>query len=730
VIIRLNDDGTTPPDNPFFTVGQNLGGQYGANVQKIFAYGIRNSFGMAFDPLSGQLWTEENGDDSFDEINRVEAGFNGGWTEIIGPVSRINEYKAIETSYGSQNLQQLRWPPSLIADSPAEALARLFQLQGSHYTDPEFSWKYAVAPSPIGFVKGTELGAQYEGDLFVGAGRTSLSGGYLFRFKMTGDRQHLAFGDARLSDKVADNLDKFDITESESLLVGRDFGITTDIQTGPNGNLFVVSNSNGAIYEITATPPKLFVARLSGPQEVPSTSSSATGTATLLLSPDETTAKVSLSFSALTSAETTAHIHGPASPGNNAQALFTLPLGQFNNLSINLTPAQVQDLKAGLFYINVHSSQFTGGEIRGQFSSSSAAASFQFDSPSYKVREGDASAIFKVVRYGDLTAAATVDYATSDSAGLNNCNVFNGIASSRCDYTTAVGTLRFAPGESVKQLAIPIIDDVFVEGDETFNLVLSNPTGGAVLGSPSTASFTIQDNDAAPPTSNPVDNTSFFVRQHYIDFLNREPDPPGFAAWTQKINTCPAGDTSCDRIAVSGGIYLSPEFRDRGYFVYKVYEATLARFPHYAEFVQDRAHVSGFQTTAELEQSKLDFINDFMNRTEFHSLYDSQTTARAFVEKVLTMAGVTIANKEDVINRLAAGTMTRAQALKEIVESAEVDARFFNEATIVMHYFGYLRRDPDALYQRWIDTLRTTGSYRDITNGFVNSAEYRFRFGP
>ena len=97
-------------------------------------------------------------------------------------------------------------------------------LPGAHYNDPEFSWKYAIPASPLGFVQGRGLGPQFEGDMFVGAARTFLVGGFLFRFKLTPDRLHFAFTDSRLNDLVADNLDKFDITESESLLIGRDFG--------------------------------------------------------------------------------------------------------------------------------------------------------------------------------------------------------------------------------------------------------------------------------------------------------------------------------------------------------------------------------------------------------------------------------------------------------------------------------------------------------------------------
>ena len=254
VIIRLNDDGTVPSDNPFFEAGAAMGGEVGANAQKIFAYGIRNSFGMAFDPIGGNLWLQENGEDAFDELNLVEPGMNSGWIQIAGPVDRISEYKGIETTSlhheDFPNLQQLRWGPERIADSPEEALSRLFVLPGSSYSDPEFSWKHVLAPAGIGFVDGRGLGPQFSGDLFVGFAVPEPVGGPLFHFNLTGNRRKIAVDDPRLEDGVADNLTFHDLTESESLLIGNDFGVVTDIETGPNGNLFVVSLSNGAIYEI------------------------------------------------------------------------------------------------------------------------------------------------------------------------------------------------------------------------------------------------------------------------------------------------------------------------------------------------------------------------------------------------------------------------------------------------------------------------------------------------
>src|SRR5262249_37461217 len=99
VIFRLNLDGTAPADNPFFKVGAQMGGNVGANIQKIFSYGHRNGFGLAFDPKTGSLWESENGDDAFDEMNRITAGSNGGWVQIMGPAHRVDDFKQIETSF-------------------------------------------------------------------------------------------------------------------------------------------------------------------------------------------------------------------------------------------------------------------------------------------------------------------------------------------------------------------------------------------------------------------------------------------------------------------------------------------------------------------------------------------------------------------------------------------------------------------------------------------------------
>jgi plastocyanin len=357
-----------------------------------------------------------------------------------------------------------------------------------------------------------------------------------------------------------------------------------------------------------------------------------------------------------------------------------------------------------------------------------ASPTVQLSAATYNVNESSGVANLTITRTGTTTNGATVDYKTSDTAGLNNCSLVNGIASARCDYPTAVGTVRFAAGETVKNISIPIVDDGYAEGSENFTVTLSKPTGDS-LGTPSSATVTINDNEASDGP-NPIVGTQFFVRQQYLDFLGREPDPNGYASWQQIINNCPAGDTTCDRIHVSSAFFRSPEFQDRGYFVYRFYPVAFGRKPDYAEFVPDLAKVSGFLSDAELEAAKVAFINEFMSRpafvTKFNGLTDTQ-----YVDTLLSTAGVAQHQFRDFwIAALGNGTRTRATVLRDISETPEVYNKYFNQAFVVMQYFGYLRRDPDGLYVDWIAVLDANSSdFRGMVNGFMNSLEYRFRFG-
>jgi uncharacterized repeat protein (TIGR01451 family) len=776
VILRLNDDGSTPTDNPFVNAATSLTGEAAANVKKVFAYGVRNGFGMAFDPVAGFLWTQENGDDSFDEMNRVSAGFNGGWIQAMGPLSRIAEFKSIETSYAAGNLQQLRWPPSNIADTPQAALARLFVLPGSQYTDPEFSWKYAVAPAGMGFIKGRGLGTAFEGELLVGASRTTLLNGYLFRFRLTPDRKHFQFTDPLLNDRVADNLDKFDMTESETLLAGRDFGVSTDIQTAPNGNVFVVSLTNGAIYEIKSKPSTIFYANLTGAQEVPPTNLTASGTATVVLSPDETNATVSLNFNGLSSAQTAAHIHGPAPAGTNAAAIFGLPDGQVSDFSISLTPAQVQDLKDGLWYVNVHSTNFPNGEIRGQFQTSASASTIQFDATQLGIGEGEGSVTLTVNRSGNTSGAAEVNYATVDTNAATDCSAVNtGIASSRCDYESKVGILHFAPGQTLATFSVPIIDDSYAEGSsENFIVALSNAGGsGVVLSSPASIIVTINDNDTANGT-NPIDNAAFFVRQHYLDFLNREPDASGLAHWTNQITECQQPAATCNaevrRINVSAAFFLSIEFQETGYLVERIYKSaygdadgtsTLGGTSHtikvpivtFNEFLADTQQigkdvvVGAVDWQIQLENNKVAFTQDFVARSRFVTAYPTTMTPAEFVDALFLKAGVTPTTDErsSIINEFGgAGTSAdmeaRARALRRVAEHTVLKEQEKNKAFVLMQYFGYLRRDPNAApdadhtgYDFWLTKLNDfNGNFinAEMVKAFISSIEYRQRFGP
>jgi glucose/arabinose dehydrogenase len=255
VILRLNDDGSSPSDNPFFRAGAQMGGEVGANIQKVFSYGHRNGFGMAFDPYSGDLWETENGDDSFSEINRIEAGMNGGWIQMAGPQHRFFDFKDIEVNQFGGALQQARFPPTRLAQSPGDARTNLVMLPGAKYVDPELSWKYESGPAGTTFLRGTALGDHNDGTLWIGSARSFQqvggTGGSLFRLTLSRNRKKIDVSDPRLAEGVVDNLGKFDPTESESLIVGKGFGTTPSIEQGPDGNLYVVSITDGAIYKIS-----------------------------------------------------------------------------------------------------------------------------------------------------------------------------------------------------------------------------------------------------------------------------------------------------------------------------------------------------------------------------------------------------------------------------------------------------------------------------------------------
>ena len=240
-----------------------------------------------------------------------------------------------------------------------------------------------------------------------------------------------------------------------------------------------------------------------------------------------------------------------------------------------------------------------------------------------------------------------------------------------------------------------------------------------------------------PGTNTPItiDDVDFFVQQQYIDFLGRMPDSVGFSNWNTTLGNCPNGgfgefdNPHCDRVHVSAGFYLSVEFQGRGYWAYRFYESAFGRRPLYSEFIPDMLRVGGSQSPQQEAQSKIQYMNDFVQRPEFKTKYDALNNTQ-FVNLLETTTGVTLSNKSQLISSLDGGSQTRAQVLRTVVESQPVFDRFFNRGFVSMQYFGYLRRDPDTIgFQNWVNTLNADpNNFRHMIFGFIFSTEYRNRF--
>ncbi len=230
--------------------------------------------------------------------------------------------------------------------------------------------------------------------------------------------------------------------------------------------------------------------------------------------------------------------------------------------------------------------------------------------------------------------------------------------------------------------------------------------------------------------ANPLENNGFFVRQQYLDFLFREPEPEGFNAWVGVLNRCDAAPApDCDRITVSRSFFESAEFRIKGFFIYRFYAVAFGRRPTYAEIVPDLQFVTG-QTAEEVNAKRDAYMNAFVQRPAFRAIYDSLSNA-AYVDTLLQTAGVTVSNRDQLVSNLNSGAQTRAQVLRAIVESPAVESKEFNPAYVAMQYFGYLKRDPEPEgFNAWLNYLNANSNdFRTMVNGFVNSKEYRSRFG-
>ncbi|MGH9970749.1 MAG: Calx-beta domain-containing protein [Pyrinomonadaceae bacterium] len=377
------------------------------------------------------------------------------------------------------------------------------------------------------------------------------------------------------------------------------------------------------------------------------------------------------------------------------------------------------------------------------------AATVQFSSINFNISEGGAFATLSVIRTGDTSGISTVDFAT-----------VNGSATNRSDYAYRSGSLSFNPGETTKSFSVLITDDVFIENDETITTTLSNPTG-SVLGSLNTTTLTIVDNDTAQLTQNPMDNARFFVNQHYVDFLNRAPDQAGLDFWTNEITSCGSNLPCLEvrRINVSAAFFLSIEFQETGYLVYRIHKAAFGNLPgapvpiRLREFLPDTQKIGvglvvgqpGWEQV--LENNKKAFAADFVMRSRFAAAFPTTMTPAQFVDALYANAGVTpsAAERAAVISEFggattAADTAARARVLRRVAENSVLARQEFNKAFVLMQYFGYLRRNPNDApdtnfdgYNFWLAKLNQfNGNFvqAEMVKAFIISIEYRQRFGP
>jgi subtilisin len=396
-----------------------------------------------------------------------------------------------------------------------------------------------------------------------------------------------------------------------------------------------------------------------------------------------------------------------------------------------------------------------GGRTFTVTQASNTASLVQFATTGTNVNESAGKVDIAVSRTGNTLNAATVDFVTADVS-----------ADRRKDYTQAQGRLTFAPGEISKTVTILITDDVFAESSETLTLTLSNPTGTA-LGSFGVTTVTIINNDAVTG-SNPVDwsssfNSSFFVRQHYMDFLNREPDASGLAFWVNEIESCGTNQQCRElkRLNVSAAFFLSIEFQQTGYLVCRIYKSAYGdgTSPNVAgtvpiirldEFLPDtqrvgqgvRVGIGAWQ--AQLEANKNALVADFVQRQRFLTAFPLTMTPTQFVDKLNLNAGLVLSATErsQLINELTSNNTIagRASVLRKVAEDADLQQREFNRVFVLMQYYGYLRRNPNdpqdinfAGWKFWLDKLNQfNGNFvnAEMVKAFITSTEYEQRFGP
>lgn len=247
-----------------------------------------------------------------------------------------------------------------------------------------------------------------------------------------------------------------------------------------------------------------------------------------------------------------------------------------------------------------------------------------------------------------------------------------------------------------------------------------------------------------------IDDIDFLVQQQYIDFLGRFPDSTGFQNWVNTVSGCPNGgfgenlNPSCDRVHMSAGFFQSNEFLGRGYWLMRVgyvgfnrniTDSSTGRTQPssltYAEFIPGLQQIGGSNSPAQEEAAKVAYINTFVQRADFLSQFPGgNPTPTQYVDGLAANAAVTLSNRQQLIDGLTNGTMTRADVMRNILESQVVFDKYILISFVDMEYKGYLRRDPDPIgYNNWIDTLNANPSdFRHMVFGFLYSNEYRSRF--
>ncbi|MGH9945238.1 MAG: DUF4214 domain-containing protein [Pyrinomonadaceae bacterium] len=232
-----------------------------------------------------------------------------------------------------------------------------------------------------------------------------------------------------------------------------------------------------------------------------------------------------------------------------------------------------------------------------------------------------------------------------------------------------------------------------------------------------------------------INDSDFFVQQQYIDFLSRFPETEGFNAWMNELAEC-NGDRACldgpdgKRVLVSQSFFLSPEFNIKGFYAFRFYRVSFGQvLPEYAEIVADMRSLTGV-TSEDTAARREAFMNAWVQRANFRAAYPDTMSAQAYVDKLEQTAGVAVANKATLVTALTNGSMTRAQVLRDIVDSSAVQNKELNPGFVAMQYYGYLRRKPEADgYNDWLNYLNAhPGDYKTMVWGFVYSQEYHLRF--